>query len=117
MTLHPDDCGPCADCRAALEDYRPLYQRTPKSNRGADAYLLHAQRFGPELVEETAKQHGVDLRVQAPKAKRMRRTTPNVRGQVLELASRGTVTEAIADVLNLSDRRVREILASEQQAA
>ena len=44
------------------------------------------------------------------KAKRQRRSTPNVKGQVLELHSRGVVTPAIADTLNLSDRRVKEII-------
>lgn len=43
--------------------------------------------------------------------KRQRRTTSELRGQVLELARRGLVAAAIADTLNLSDRRVREIMS------
>ena len=47
----------------------------------------------------------------ADTAKKLRRrSTPNLKGQVLELHSRGVVPAAIADTLNVADRRVREII-------
>lgn len=42
--------------------------------------------------------------------KRSRPTTPTLRSQVLELQKRGVVLTAIADTLNVSDRRVKEIV-------
>lgn len=42
-----------------------------------------------------------------PKRRRMR---PSVKEDILTLRGRGMVPTAIADVLNLSDRRVREVL-------
>jgi hypothetical protein len=43
--------------------------------------------------------------------KRRRRSTPNLKAQVLEPHSRGAVQAAVAD-LNVSDRRVREMKAA-----
>ena len=79
-----------------------------------DALHRHSQRFGPELVNETGKLLGVDANVkrQPAKVKRQRRTTADVSAQVVELHGRGIVDAAIADTLNLSDRRVREILTT-----
>lgn len=44
--------------------------------------------------------------------KQRRRSTPNLKGQVLELHSRGVVATAIADQLNIADRRVKEIIGN-----
>jgi hypothetical protein len=40
--------------------------------------------------------------------KRRRRTTPTLRAQVAALRRRGMVPSAIADTLNISDRRVAD---------
>jgi hypothetical protein len=73
--------------------------------------LKHAAKFGPEMVNETAAQFGVKMpRLAVETPKRQRRSGPTVNAQVLELHSRGSVPAAIADTLNLSDRRVRGIL-------
>ena len=79
-----------------------------------DAFHRHSQRFGPELVNETAKLLGVDTNVkrERPKVRRQRRTNADLTAQVVELHSRGAVVAAIADTLNIADRRVTEILAS-----
>jgi hypothetical protein len=86
------------------------------------AFLAHARRFGPECVVETARaclperevhelEVGLVLSAVGPKVHlRQRRTTVDLAGQVLALADRGLVAIAIADALNISDRRVAVIL-------
>jgi hypothetical protein len=83
-----------------------------------EALYVHAEKFGPEGVNETAQVYGVNMKVKkaAPKPKRRRRTTAELRHQVLELHRRKIVPAAIADTLNVSDRRVAQILRSEQAA-
>jgi hypothetical protein len=77
------------------------------------ALQRHAQRFGPEGVNEIAEVYGDLTAVPASVGpKRMRRTGLSLRSQVLALRDRGIVPSAIADTLNVSDRRVREILAA-----
>jgi len=82
----------------------------------SEALHRHAERFGPDFVKETAEAYGIDLRnVSArPKSaeKRTRRTTETLKTKVLNLHARGVVPTAIADVLNVSDRRVKEILGA-----
>lgn len=91
-----------------------------------ESYIRHALLFGDECVVETVYRdtecEGAQrLRAQIALAlkqagkrtrppKRRRPTTPGLRVQVLELRDRGLVVAAIADTLNISDRRVREIL-------
>jgi hypothetical protein len=77
-----------------------------------DAFHRHARRFGPELVNETAKLLGVDTSVKraVPKLKRHRRTNAELTAQVVELHARGVVDSAIADTLNIGDERVRSIV-------
>jgi len=78
-----------------------------------DGLHKHAQRFGPDQVRETAKLYGIDMRVRStPKVKRQRRTSADLTAQVVELHARGVVEAAIADTLNVSDRRVGEILSA-----
>jgi hypothetical protein len=98
------------------------YGHPTRSNNGAvilrplaiEDLHRHAARFGPECVKETARVYGGELRNLAvvPKsaAKRQRRTTESLRMEILALRDRGVVPAAIADTLNLSDRRVAEIL-------
>jgi DNA-binding NarL/FixJ family response regulator len=62
------------------------------------------------MTANAAKIRRHEERFTSPEKKRQRRSTPNVKAQVLELHSRGAVEAAIADTLNLSDRRVREII-------
>lgn len=76
----------------------------------------HAERFGPEGVREVALKSSTKMsRVAAngPNApKRRRRTTQDLVEQVTELHTRGLAATAIADTLNLGDRRVREIITA-----
>ncbi|HEY2373270.1 MAG TPA: hypothetical protein VGH82_12150 [Gaiellaceae bacterium] len=51
-------------------------------------------------------------RLAVEKPKRQRRSGPTVKTQILELHSRRVVPSAIADTLNVSDRRVQTILAA-----
>jgi hypothetical protein len=74
----------------------------------AEQLRRHIARYGAEGCEELAAALGVVL----PGPKRRRRTTPTLRSQVLELRARGLVPEAIADALNISDRRCRSLLRS-----
>jgi hypothetical protein len=78
----------------------------------AEALRRHGDRYGVEGVAETAAAFGIDLRVKRDRArpKRQRRTSANLKAQVLQLHTRGMVPTAIADVLNVSDRRVKELL-------
>lgn len=80
----------------------------------SEALHRHAERFGSEFVKETAELFGIDLRNVAARAKtdekRTRRTTETLRAKVLNLHERGVVATAIADTLNVSDRRVVQIL-------
>jgi len=87
-------------------------------------FIRHAERFGPECVAETAAAYLPPAEVGVLEAElalvgnrngnraraRQRRSTPSLREQVLALRERGLVAAAIADTLNLSDRRVRELL-------
>jgi hypothetical protein len=77
----------------------------------SEDYRRHSRRFGSECVAETARQLGSAV-TPVPKsaAKRQWRMNSSVREQVLGLHRRGVVPAAIADTLNLSGRRVREIL-------
>jgi hypothetical protein len=76
-----------------------------------DELLRHAERFGTEAVADVAQEYGVDMRLKKDaKPKLRRRTNDELRGQVLELASRGVLKTAIADALNVSDRRIDAIL-------
>jgi hypothetical protein len=49
---------------------------------------------------------------EAIEQKRRRRSTPNLKAQVLEFHARGAVAAAIADTLDVADRRVNEIIAA-----
>jgi hypothetical protein len=86
-------------------------QQSPKSPTG-EQLRRHADRFGPDGVNETAVVYGVDLRVYETerREKRHRRTSSTLRSNVIELRARRLVDTAIADALNIADRRVREIL-------
>jgi hypothetical protein len=108
----------CGDCPACLERTAALLAADEPEHRlcegapSAERLLRHAERFGPELVKETAAELGVSLRVKAgPRPKRRRRTSAELLAQVAELRSRGLLPAAIADALNVSDRRVRDVLA------
>ncbi|HEY2371391.1 MAG TPA: hypothetical protein VGH82_02475 [Gaiellaceae bacterium] len=86
-------------------------RRSPLAPPTAAQLFKHAEKFGPECVNETAAQYGVKLeRLAVEKPKRQRRSGPTVKAQVLELHGRGALPAAIADTLNLSDRRVKELL-------
>lgn len=88
-------------------------------------FIRHAERFGPELVVETARTcltsdevNVLELAIiecgrkngKRTTGSRRRRTTDKLEEHVLELDRRGMVRTAIADTLNIADRRVAEIL-------
>jgi hypothetical protein len=88
-----------------------------------EQFICHAQRFGAEYVRETAERYLAAPELAALDAElallahrngkptaRQRRTTATLRAQVVELDRRGLVRAAIADALNISDRRVADIL-------
>jgi hypothetical protein len=93
-------------------DANAVYWRTFYAPPTVEQLRKHAERFGGELVRETAAAFGLDLdaRVVAEKPKRQRRTGPTLKTQVLDLRERGIMPTAIADTLNISDRRVASIL-------
>ena len=71
----------------------------------------HAE-IGTDGIRATADMHGLDLRVrpQGQRPKRRRRTSAQLRQEVAELRGRGMVPAAIADALNVSDRRLAGLL-------
>jgi hypothetical protein len=85
-------------------------------NLTAEQLRKHAARFGPEMVAETAVAAGIDVRQRSKRqpapARRQRRSSQQITQQVLELRGRGLVVSAIADSLNISDRRARQIIAA-----
>jgi hypothetical protein len=133
VPLHPARCGPCEDCLELLRERGR--DRTPSASAFA-GYLRHAERFGSELVlgaaagslsaDELARLEAELVLLNARKngkptksgrpARSQRRTTDELRGQVLVLRNRGLVPTAIADVLNISDRRVQAILAEARRS-
>ena len=80
--------------------------------------VLYGRRLSSSLrgtidgVAEIRDAYQVTLRSAVPpsKAKRTRRTTESMKTKVLNLHARGVVPAAISDTLNISDRRVSEIL-------
>jgi hypothetical protein len=90
------------------------------------ALIRHAEKFGPDCVVETARDYlappelaVLDLELarlnstnRGPGRRRQRRTTVGLRDQVLALNGRGLAAAAIADTLNISDRRVANILVT-----
>lgn len=91
------------------------------------AFVRHARLFGPECVVETARaclsasevatlelEVALLARSNGKPAARRRATTPALVEQVAELQRRGLVPAAIADALNISDRRARGLLAKVQ---
>jgi hypothetical protein len=85
----------------------------------AEQFLRHAERFGPAGVKDMAAAMGVKLTLKRrpTEMKRRRRTTEDLRRQVLDLDARGVMPTAVADALHISDRRVKKILAAEKMAA
>jgi hypothetical protein len=95
-------------------------------------FVRHAELFGSELVVETAADDltssglvvlETELALLArrngkrngkPAATRQRRTTPDLQRQVTALRALGMVPAAIADTLNISDRRCRELIRAER---
>ena len=93
--------------------------RSPEGSRfhtiTAEMFRRHADKFGPESVRETAAELGVELSrstvTPARKAPKFRRrTTASLTRDVREMRGRGVVVTAIADSLNISDRRVKELI-------
>jgi hypothetical protein len=78
------------------------------------ALRKHARRFGKECVAEVAEAYGMTAlaaELSETGGKRQRRTTRELRAQVVALHERGVVPAGIADTLNISDSRVRKLLA------
>jgi hypothetical protein len=95
--------------------------RAPKGSRWhtvtAEQFRRHAEKFGPECVKETAAAMGVDLSpstiksMKEDKPYKRRRSSAELKAEVVDLHKRGLVAGAIANQLNVADRRVKEILA------
>lgn len=80
---------------------------------GDDQLRKHADRFGSSEVAGLVKLYGAKIKLKQlvdTKPSRRRRTTPELRAQVLDMHKRGIVPAAIADSLNISDARVAGIL-------
>ena len=90
--------------------WRCLFPDAPS----AAALHRHAERFGPDGVGDVRDAYDVKLRnvSAAPqsRAPRRRRTSESMKTKVLNLHERGVVPAAIADTLNITDRRVADIL-------
>jgi len=67
--------------------------------------------------EESKHRNAVVATEDGRQAKRHRRTTSSLTMQVADLAARGMVVTAIADALNISDRRTKQILRGLPTAA
>ncbi len=88
--------------------------------------MRHAKRYGLSGIADVAKAEGInlsskggpdkDITLRRKRLKRRRRTDASLRHDVLELYRRGRMEAAIADVVNISERRVKEILAEAQAA-
>jgi hypothetical protein len=116
--LAPPPPSPAGACTRDKRRRRTL-NRTDTLRPALADFVRHARRFGPECVVETARDYliGGDLvELEADlvlldvghAGKRRRRTTPTLRAQVAALRRRGMVPSAIADTLNISDRRVAD---------
>ena len=103
VPLHPNQCGPCWDCQEAMTDWGVRLQDAHRRRR-ARAKSRQLTVFETETTQARAPKG-------RPVAKRQRRTSVELRAQVLGLRDRGLVPTAIADALNISDRRCREILS------
>jgi hypothetical protein len=75
----------------------------------AGSLRRHMKRFGVEGTETVAVEVGVTVAARAPS--RRRRTTEILVQEAAELRVRGLIPAAIADVLNISDRRCRALLS------
>lgn len=78
-----------------------------------EALRKHARKFGRECVSEIAEAYGytaLAAELAETSGGRTRATSDTMRAQVLALHARGILPEAIADTLNVSDRRVKKLL-------
>lgn len=76
----------------------------------AEELHKHVEKFGPELVAETGTQLGVHIKLErAPRVKR-RAERRNLLEETRGLAIRGLLGSEIAEALNLSEVRVRQLL-------
>jgi hypothetical protein len=82
-----------------------------------DEFRTHRRRYGGEGIAEVAGCYEMKpafkeaKRLERSEAKRNRRSSAELKAEVLELHGRGLVPAAIADVLNISDRRVKAQVA------
>jgi len=105
------------------EDGRAEIPALPVSE---EKLMRHAKRYGLSGIADVAKAEGInlsskggpdkDITLRRKRLKRRRRTDASLRHDVLELYRRGRMEAAIADVVNISERRVKEILAEAQAA-
>jgi hypothetical protein len=75
-------------------------------------YATHCKHVGRvvSMTPDAEKLRRYEAKFANLEKKRRRRSTPNLKGQVLDFHLRGVMPTAIADTLNVSDRRVNEIL-------
>jgi len=79
-----------------------------------EALARHAKRYGRDCVSETALEYGLTAsaaELAETTGSRRRHTSMPMRKQALALQARGVIPAAIADTLNISDKRARQLLA------
>ena len=100
--------------KSAKNDELHYWQSQFPDAPSAEGLHKHAERFSPDGVPEIRDAYQVTLlnvsAAPTSKAPKTRRTTESMKTKVLNLHERGVVPAAIADTLNISDRRVSEIL-------
>jgi hypothetical protein len=98
---------------------RHYWQLVSDEKPTAEDLLRHTATRGLEGVAEIAAAYSVNLRVgKRPtiQPKRQRRTTTALRDEIVQLRQSGVLVAAIADELNISERRVRELLRDSEAA-
>ena len=100
--------------RTEKDDFSTYWRTQFPDPPSAEGLHKHAERFSPDGVPEIRDAYQVTLlnvsAAPTSKAPKTRRTTESMKTKVLNLHERGVVPAAIADTLNISDRRVSEIL-------
>ena len=104
--LHPNLCGPCPECseflnQAAKGSDEDLFWSTLGDPPHSRAIAAHARRFGREGME-----------IYGMGESRSRRPGRNLHAEVRDLLKRrpGLVPGVIAEVLGVSERRIRAVI-------
>lgn len=105
-------CGGCPECLAIIEGIlnAPAEPVRGATKRPTAAQLeRHAKRFGPEGIEATAKELGVEVKVERPARKRGARGL-TLKERVAQHVANGHGVDVVAELENLSPSRARRII-------